>query len=374
MHDILVFLLDRESIDEIQNFFKGENYRVTIIDKLEDAADACRQELFDMALVWPAQPEKTADFITLLDANQFKYMPIVAVTRDEKQMENLFHLPIADLIKLPLPRLEFFYLLERVVEDIDVHATVVEGTNWQGSVTEYNLIDLIQMMEAGQRNETLIMRVGKHTGNVFFREGQLVNASFNGLSGFPALQKLAFWQKGQFQTKADVDEAPAEDLGKSNHDILIDLISILHKQEQVSEGLPALDDDILKNPLTTIKHLTPLQEKIVKLCETSTSLFQLLLALPESNEDIFLELKLLLKMNLVGKRSDIEAQIKEKEDGIGFGKFFSDLFRKKPAIEEGYYVYEGYIEEAEPYQLIIPDLKLSAADLQKLESKIDGII
>ena len=172
MHDILVFLLDRESIDEIQNFFKGENYRVTIIDKLEDAADACRQELFDMALVWPAQPEKTADFITLLDANQFKYMPIVAVTRDEKQMENLFHLPIADLIKLPLPRLEFFYLLERVVEDIDVHATVVEGTNWQGSVTEYNLIDLIQMMEAGQRNETLIMRVGKHTGNVFFREGQ----------------------------------------------------------------------------------------------------------------------------------------------------------------------------------------------------------
>ena len=230
------------------------------------------------------------------------------------------------------------------------------------------------MMEAGQRNETLIMRVGKHTGNVFFREGQLVNASFNGLSGFPALQKLAFWQKGQFQTKADVDEAPAEDLGKSNHDILIDLISILHKQEQVSEGLPALDDDILKNPLTTIKHLTPLQEKIVKLCETSTSLFQLLLALPESNEDIFLELKLLLKMNLVGKRSDIEAQIKEKEDGIGFGKFFSDLFRKKPAIEEGYYVYEGYIEEAEPYQLIIPDLKLSAADLQKLESKIDGII
>ena len=372
MRDILVYLSNKESISEIQNLFNDENYRLTMIEDLDDVVDACRQDLYEMAMVWPATHEKTADFITLLDANQFKYIPVVAVTRDEKQVPHLMRLPIADLIKLPVPRLEFFYLLNSILDDIDVHATVVKGMNWQGSIAEYNLIDLIQMMEAGGRSEELVMRFGEHTGLVFFHEGKLLDAKFSDLTGEAALYKLAFWPKGQFQTKASSRESSEVAIGKSNQEVLIDLIEALHKQEQLYEDLPGLDEEILKNPLTPKRQLTPLQEKITKLCESPVSLFHLLISLNENNEDILQELKLLFKMSVVGNRSDVETQVKAKQDA-GLGSFLAAIFKKKPEIEEGYYYYQGFIEEEEPRGLVIPPLKLQQADIAKIEGRLEGI-
>jgi hypothetical protein len=373
MHDVLVYLLNSESVNEIRKFFDGESYRVTIIEDLDDAVLACRQELYDIAIAWPATYEKTADLITLFDANQLKYMPIVAVTRDEKQLPHLLRLPIAELIKLPIPRLEFFYILDHLLDDIDVHATVVEGANWQGSLAEYNLIDLLQMMESGERSEELVVRCGDHTGEIFFRNGKIVAAKFNELHGMAALYKLAFWPKGQFQTKTAVAPLSEHIIKKSNQEILLDLVETLHKQEQLYEDLPGLEEELLKNPLAPAGQLTPLQDKIASSCEKPLSLFNLLLLLAESNEDILSELKALQQMNIVGERKEVEAQIKEKGES-GLTKMISTLFKKKTTPEEGYYYYQGFIEESKPHGLLLRPLRLKREDLDKIQNKLGELL
>ena len=65
-----------------------------------------------------------------------------------------------------------------------------EGPNaphWRGSVEEFDLIDLTQMIEAGAEDAELILTYRDETARIFFRKGQICDALFRSRRGLSAL-------------------------------------------------------------------------------------------------------------------------------------------------------------------------------------------
>ncbi|MCB9089317.1 MAG: DUF4388 domain-containing protein [Calditrichae bacterium] len=378
MRDILIYLLNNEYAEEIRYLFSGHQYQVTIIENLDDVLQACQQDLFDLALVWPASREATGQFIDLLQQNGFQYVPVVAMVDENEPLEPLYDLPLVELIRLPVSKQQFYQIIEQIVQDVEVQSTVVEGVNWQGSVEEYGLIDLIQMLENNGRDAELTLSYTDKSGKVYFREGKLINAQFLTLQGLPALKKMLSWPRGHFQTKQVELESQTDEIGLSNQEILMILVEKLLKQEQLFEGLPDLFEEIIKNPLTQVEgELPPLQHRILNYCETPITVFDLLISLRDSNIDIMLELKIMLQQSLIGRKSEVEAMVREAESQSGFGKFISSLssmFKKKEDEEESYpYQYQDGNGEHSAPRLEVNPVQLHRQELEKIEQKLEGL-
>lgn len=377
MRDILVYLLEKELEEEIRQLFSTEKYKLTFVEVLEDIAEVCQQEFFDLALVWPAGYEKTNNILTLLEINQLNYIPVIAVLKEDQTPDDFLYLPLVDLVRLPVSRPEFFAIIEQVLHDIDVQSSVVEGMNWQGSLEEYSLIDLIQMIEAGERDAELTMSYSDKSGSVLFHKGKIVKAEFLNLRGIDALAKFVFWSEGNFTTKLSELETVEDEIKKNNQEILMILVEKLLKQSQLYQGLPEPSEEVVKNPLAQPPELTPLQQKIAKLCAAPISIYNLLASLEDNNEDIMLELKIMMQMELVGRRQEIEAMVREEQERSGISKFFSSIssiFKKKAENEEtpaNYY--SEFEDEMIPPQLTIRSLALEQEDFEKIGKKLEAL-
>ncbi len=377
MYDILIYLLDKKYEKEIHSIFSNEKFDIRIIEEPDRVIELCQQELFDLIMVWAATVTEAQEFLQLLRENNLQYIPVIAVADNDEEEAELLDLAFSDYIKLPLPRTEFFAIIEQCIQDVDPHATVVEGLNWQGSLEEYNLIDLIQMIEASQRDAQLSLNYSDKRAVVYFHKGKVINAQVQNLQGIDALQKLLLWSKGSFTTNLTELESPEDKIKKSNQEILIDLIQKLHNHSQLYQGLPELVEEIVKNPLIDTENLSPLQDKISNFCTNPIAILDLLLSLSETNEEILLELKELLQKGLVGRRQDIEKLVRQEQDKSGFEKFvssISSIFKKKPDYQEidltGIDVDE-YDEEELPPQLEFKSVIMNDDEKERLRRSLE---
>ena len=101
MHDVLIYTLDEQSIREIRELVSEDICTITIVGDPEEALEACQQDLFDLALVWRATFEESADFLTVLTRNKFGYIPVVAVLAEQEELADFLALPLDDYVKLP---------------------------------------------------------------------------------------------------------------------------------------------------------------------------------------------------------------------------------------------------------------------------------
>lgn len=365
MHDLLIYVSNPEQQSEIETLFPNPFFRATLADVPEKVVSLCQEELFDVALVWHVGRQNTRDFFNILEANQFTFLPVVAIIENSSQIRELVDLPLSDFLQLPMPREVFWSDLQRIVDDTVTPATVLEGVNWQGSLEEYNLVDLIQMLESAERDGELVLHIADQSGVVQFLEGNIINAQFINLQGLPALLKMAFWQKGRFSTRLRPLKSPKKIIDKNNRDILMLLVSKLHEWENLIRQLPELSQKIVANPLREKQERPPLQERILETCQDPISISDLLMRLPDANELILSEVKTLLANRLVGAPREIKQLIYENEAKGGFGKLvhsLSSMFKKKKD-DQPYQETDTTLQN--PVEELPPQLKVSIPRLTK---------
>lgn len=375
MKDILVYLLDPAYGSDLRGLFPRERYKVTVLEDLEAVLEAFQQDLFDAAIVWAATRDKTANFLTALEVDQFEYIPVIAVADSDAERTALADLGVVEIIPIPIPRLAFFRILEAVLSDVETESTVEEGLNWQGSLSEYGLVDLIQMIEAGQRDAELILSYGDHRARVWFRKGRLIDARLGDISGMAAIRKLAFLGTGQFQSKqTELSEDLEQRIDASNQDVLFSLVEQVVRETQMLDDLPDLDSPILKNPLVKPESPTDLQTRIMEACQNPVTILDLLLSLSDPNDAVLGDLKALVERGAIGPRDEIEAQVAEERGRSGFGKLFSSLssiFKKREEEEWGEYVYADVEDEALEPRIDVGSLELDADARHRIVQTLD---
>ena len=376
MHDVLIYMLDSGYREEVEEMFRNERYRATIAENLGEVTAACQNELFDLVIVWPATVEKTANFITLLEMNKYNTMPVIAVARDAQQLPGLMKLPIVELLQIPMPRAAFFHIIDHVMVDTEVQATVIEGMNWQGSIEEYSLVNLIQMLESSVRDAELIMDYRGKKGHVYFQKGQVINAQFHTLRGIDALRKLAFWPAGNFRTRmCDLSKANNE-IGSGNDKLLVLLVEELLSMEPYFQKLPDINEQLIHNPLSEVSKLSPLQHRLALLCDHPHTIFELLISLGDGNEAILADIDALLNLGVIGRRRDVETLVRNREEETNLSRLVSSItsfFSRKEESVEATLDVGGFHDDVIPTILRYADPRLGEADRSRISAWLEEV-
>lgn len=373
MDDLLIYLTDPVYQEEVENLSLAEDYHISYSSDLEEIIRDARLNLVDLIIVWPATLESSTALLSALKEMRLEYIPVVALYRDEEIREKLVKMSFTDCWQIPMPRERFWILIKQLLKDCSIQTTTVEGANWQGSLEEYNLVDLIQMIEARGWDAELTLMIHNHTGVVYFNEGKVIDARFLSLNGLPALLKMAFWSQGRFFTRMSILGEAQKRITISNQEILFAIIEKLHQLEKMATHLPEFNEELLRNPLLDVGDVSPLQKKILDLCERPTRIKDILFSIDEDNEFILQEIIMLLEKSMLGSRTSIEKMLQDSETKPGLGKILtsiSSLFKKKEVIKvelssEDYQAPQQ--EDGEEAQLQIPQLSLTGEEYHQIQ-------
>lgn len=378
MTEILIYLLDEKYDDEIRALFPEDKIRITVVDEFDALKDILQRDLFDLLMVWPAAEEDLRKVFDFTTGNNLEFLPVVSVAETKKPLQKIAEIPVAGCIEVPIPREEFFSILDAVLFDVDIQATILEGMNWQGNLREYNLLDLLQMIENGGKDAHLTVTFENKKGEVFIEAGKLFHAEFDALRGLPALKKMSYWRRGNFQVRFSPHPEDIESsIFSGNQEIFVEIAKYLSDFYQMLKGLPDLYEEIMAYPSGRARLANALQEKIWEACKYPTTIFNLLVFFEEYKETIIPELREMVDSGSIGKKHLIEVAIQQESGQKGIGKIFSSLsarLKKKqsrfPAGEE-----EPQNGDAE---IIIPKLEVerflpSDSERNHLKKKLEAL-
>src|SRR5579864_1941445 len=114
--------------------------------------------------------------------------------------------PVDDLLEKPFFIKEATTRIKCVIDKIALEKMAREapgGSVFRGSLTQMNVIDLVQSLEMGRKSCSLILTHENERCEMFFVEGQVKHAAYGSLVGDPAVYKVLSWTEGNFQIDFD---------------------------------------------------------------------------------------------------------------------------------------------------------------------------
>ncbi len=110
--------------------------------------------------------------------------------------------PADDFVEKPFFLKEATHRIKRVIDKIALEkmakAASTDGI-LRGSLSQMNVIDLVQSLEMGRKSCLLTMTNEGEKCELYFAEGQIVHAAYGPLTGDEAVFKVLRWTGGNFQ-------------------------------------------------------------------------------------------------------------------------------------------------------------------------------
>jgi YesN/AraC family two-component response regulator len=139
--------------------------------------------------------------------------------------------PVEDYIEKPFFLKDATQRIKRVVDRIALEkmakAAPSDGV-LRGSLSQMNVIDLVQSLEMGRKSCMLTMTKGEEKCEVYFTQGQVNHAAYGSITGDEAVFKVLRWTEGNFQINFE---------GKTSQQT-----TTLNTQGLLMEGLRLLDE------------------------------------------------------------------------------------------------------------------------------------
>jgi response regulator RpfG family c-di-GMP phosphodiesterase len=139
--------------------------------------------------------------------------------------------PVDDYVEKPFFLKEATHRIKKVIDKIALEkmakSTSGDGI-LRGSLTQMNVIDLVQSLEMGRKSCLLTLTNEQDRCEMYFKDGQVTHASYGSMSGDEAVFKVLRWTSGNFQVNFD---------GKTTQQSCT-----LNTQGLLMEGLRLLDE------------------------------------------------------------------------------------------------------------------------------------
>lgn len=139
--------------------------------------------------------------------------------------------PVDDYVEKPFFLKEATHRIKKVIDKISLEKMAKNASGdgvLRGSLTQMNVIDLVQSLEMGRKSCLLTLTNDQERCEMYFVEGQVVHATYGSLSGDEAVFKVLRWTGGNFQVDFE---------GKTDQ-----RSTSLNTQGLLMEGLRLLDE------------------------------------------------------------------------------------------------------------------------------------
>lgn len=377
MIDLLVYLRDPYLEPVVEDLFTSDNYYVQIVDQLPRLQEIAADKIFDLMLIWPATEKNLLGLAESLGKVGLGYLPLVAVLNEDQDPAALSGIPLNEIISLPLSRPEFRLIIETIVNRRQCQSEKRRGTFWQGNISEYNLIDLLQLIEGGGSDVELRLSAGGYVGLIQFDKGRVVSASLDRHSGFAALQRMTFWNSGTFSTHPISAAEVSSTFSEDHQQLLLSLLEQTTLMDQVLSGLPGIEEQLLVNRDMLTESSTGIEKEITDLAARPVSLLGIVNTLKHDPLEILQSLAGLYQKQIVGLRQDIENLLQEPEK-TGLDRMLSSLssflWRKKDQPMEEYRFFDAGPDGDEVVLKVQPpliDQQIAEAVRKRLKEQFD---
>lgn len=138
---------------------------------------------------------------------------------------------VDDFVEKPFFLKEATQRIKRVIDKIALEKmakTAPSDGVLRGSLSQMNVIDIVQSLEMGRKSGALTMSNNDETCEMYFSEGQVTHAQYGSLTGDQAVFKVLRWTEGNFQINFE---------GKTTKQT-----TTLNTQGLLMEGLRLLDE------------------------------------------------------------------------------------------------------------------------------------
>ena len=139
--------------------------------------------------------------------------------------------PADDFVEKPFFLKEATHRIKRVIDKIALEKLSKSASTdgvLRGSLSQMNVIDLVQSLEMGRKSCLLTLTNEQDTCDVYFTQGQVVHAKYGAMVGDEAVFKVLRWTDGNFQVNFE---------GKTTEQT-----TKLNTQGLLMEGLRLLDE------------------------------------------------------------------------------------------------------------------------------------
>lgn len=377
MLDIVVYLLDQQYREEISEALKERDYVFYFADNSKDVIRICKQEFIDLLLVWPASTNSIEDLLTLLNSYQLSHLPVIPVVQAQTDLPLMMQLPVSGVISVPLPRQEFYTLLAQISHNLRGASRLLQGRYWQGRLEEFALIDLMQMVEMSSKDAMATISYKGHTGQIYFKQGEIIRATLRNLEGLDALRKMSFLTHAKFQVSFTPIE-PEYSMGMDNAEIFEQLKKHLKLQQKFLGTLPDFRVD-LKSVTKKVKaELSDIKKQILELCHNGESIYELLIIMNTDNVEILRNMEELLGEGLLVRSSEYQLLNYEKTNRKGFASWlgnFTGFLKKESKTPESVRNSEVKTEEVEqePPEILFERVDIGRDEIEKFEKFLEEI-
>lgn len=167
-------------------------------------------------------------------------IPVILMASKADIVERLKPLEeeVADLIAKPFFVKDAVLRVKRVLDRIKLEKMSHEatgGSKVRGSLTQMNVIDLLQSLEMGRKTCSLTLTNGEENAVMFFSDGQINDARYGGLSGDEAVYKSLRWaDMGSFEIDFN-GRSSAQTTTRSTQGLLMEGLRLLDEATRDAE-------------------------------------------------------------------------------------------------------------------------------------------
>ena len=169
-------------------------------------------------------------------------IPVIFLTkqRDVQQRLRAFELGAKDYLVKPLHVKEVIAHIRMILRRLrrfDVDSADMQN-QFSGKLEQLNLADLIESFGVERKTGILTLSNGRRSGQVFFRDGAVINARLGDFKMEQALYQMFPWKKGFFKMIfRDVDIA--EEISISNLGLLLEGLKRMELRGKLIKKLPS---------------------------------------------------------------------------------------------------------------------------------------
>ncbi len=243
--NILIVDADPESVKVLEVSLKKVGYSVTTSRDGLSALELMSFSSPDLIISDTKIPELSGfEFCTKLKENEeWSKIPFIFLTAD-RSIENKIRgleLGVDDYLNKPIFIREILVRVNLAIQRRQKERLERRGnkSKFSGNLQDMGVVDLIQTVDLGHKSGVLhIMRLNDD-GNIYFRDGQVIDATTRTRSGADAVYRMLVWSEGTFEIEFTNVDRP-ERIKMSTQGLLMEGMRRLDEWGRLQEQLPPL--------------------------------------------------------------------------------------------------------------------------------------
>jgi hypothetical protein len=110
----------------------------------------------------------------------------------------------------------------------------------QGNLEDFELTDLFQLIQLGQKDGGLRIMTENDTGIVYFQDGMVIHAKTRHYQGEPAIDSILSWEKGEFIFDTN-DETREHTVDMPIQQVMLEAARRIDELNKIQKLIPSFD-------------------------------------------------------------------------------------------------------------------------------------